>query len=90
MSSDVEVFSEGPRQSIARVPLAAPEGSFDVLVPDLPDARTFHFYGTPAGAPSEAAPSQELYRADVDALRKPGTGGAPPRAGSPPPGTAAP
>ena len=42
-----------------------------MLVPDLPDARTFLFFGTPAGAASESAPSRALFRADVNELRKP-------------------
>ena len=54
-------------------------------MPDLPAARTFVFFGTPAGAASEAAPSRELFRADVGELRK-ADGDAP----APDPGTAEP
>jgi len=67
---DVEVFSDDANQTMKRVPLSAPQGQFEVLVPDLPDATTFHFFGTPSGAVSESAPSRELFRADFDALRK--------------------
>ena len=35
--TDVEVFSDDARQSMTRLPVAAPEGQFDVLVPDLPE-----------------------------------------------------
>lgn len=84
---DVEVFSDDARQSIARIPVSAHEGRFEVLVPDLPDARTCHFFGTPAGAASEAAASVELFRADVDELRKPRDDKPVPDAGNPPRGT---
>jgi len=68
---DVEVFSDDAGQTMKRVPVPAPQGQFEVLVPDLPDARTFHFFGTPSGAASESAPSRELFHIDVDELRKP-------------------
>ncbi len=68
---DVEVFADDAGQSMQRVPAAAPEGQFDVLVPDLPAARDFVLFGTPSGAASEAAPSREVFRAEVSALRKP-------------------
>lgn len=67
---DVEVFSDDGGPSMRRVPVPAPQGQFEVLVPDLPMARTFIFFGTPAGAASESAPSRELVRADVGDLRK--------------------
>jgi len=68
---DVEVFSNDAGQSMQRVPVPAPQGQFELLVPDLPAARAFVFFGTPSGAASEAAPSRELFRADVNELRKP-------------------
>ena len=67
---DVEVFSDDGRQTMTRMPVAAPQGQFEVLVPDLPDAKTFLFFGTPSGSASESAPSRELFRADVSDLRK--------------------
>ena len=72
--TDIEAFSDDPRQTLTRIPVAAPEGQFEVQVPDLPDAQTFLFFGTPDGAPSESAPSRELFRVDVDELRKPRVG----------------
>jgi hypothetical protein len=70
MPDAVEVFADEASEALRRVPVPTPEGQFDVLVPDLPAARTFLFFGTPPGAASEAAPSRELFRADVDELRK--------------------
>ena len=87
--ADVEVFSDDPRQTMTRIPIAAPEGQFEVLVPDLPDAQTFLFFGTPDAAP-ESAPSRELFRADVDELRKPRGGASTPDPGSAPRGGATP
>ncbi len=68
---DVEVFSDDVGQTMTRLPVPAPEGLFEVLVPDIADARTFLLFGTPSGATSESAPSRELFRAEMDNLRKP-------------------
>ena len=87
--ADVEVYADDPRQTLTRIPIAAPEGQFEVLVPDLPDAQTFLFFGTPGAAP-ESAPSRELFRADVNELRKPRGGASTPDSGSPPRGNATP
>ena len=66
---DAEAFSPGRGRAIERVPVAANEGQFTVLAPDLPDARTFMLSGPADPArPQEAA--TELLRLDVDSLRK--------------------
>jgi hypothetical protein len=83
------VYSDDPRQTLTRIPIAAPEGQFEVLVPDLPDAQTLLFFGTPDTAP-ESAPSRELFRADVDELRKPRGEASTPDPGSGPRGSGAP
>jgi hypothetical protein len=73
---DAEVFS--PRAPIARVPIAAPEGRFTVLIPDEPDAATFELHG-PANPRRADEPARELLRIDVDTARKsplPAPGGA--------------
>ncbi len=84
--SDIEAFSDDSRQTMTRIPIAAPEGQFEVLVPDLPGAQTLLLFGTPEGALSESAPSRELFRADVDELRKPRGGTPTPDPGSTPRG----
>jgi hypothetical protein len=66
---DLEAFSPDPRQSIARVPIAERQGEFTVLIPDVPDARTFELHG-PADPERAAEPARELVRLDVDALRR--------------------
>ena len=46
---DAEVFSPpGADQSIARVPVDRPRGSFVLLVPDVPGAITLELVGSPA------------------------------------------
>jgi hypothetical protein len=79
---DVEVFSHGEGQTIARVPVAEPHGEFEALVPDLPDAAQLVLYGPPADPQLQAAPARELVRVGFDELRKlppdtpaPGRGG---------------
>ncbi|HEX6794045.1 MAG TPA: hypothetical protein VF304_09360 [Casimicrobiaceae bacterium] len=82
---DSEAYAPGRGRSIERVPLAASEGQFTVLVPDLTDARTFRLSG-PADPTRPADRSTELIRLDVDALRKASVSrnpaGTPPRHGS--------
>ena len=81
---DAEAFSSDRAQSITRVPVTARAGQFTVLIPDVPDARTFELHGPADPARPELAAGM-LLRADVDALRKlsPPTG--PPRPGGAPP-----
>ncbi|MDQ2917545.1 MAG: hypothetical protein M3R40_10410 [Pseudomonadota bacterium] len=83
--TDVEAYSPGKGQAIVRVPLAAREGQFTVLVPDLDDAQTFQLHG-PADPDRPGEPAGELLRLDIGALRKanlpPGPGGTPPRQGT--------
>ena len=67
LAIDAEVHS--PDQSITRVPVARQEGSFTVLMPDLPEAATFALHG-PVDPKSPAEPARELLRLNVDAIRK--------------------
>jgi hypothetical protein len=68
--TDVEVFSDDPKQSITRVPKAKPQGQFTLLVPDLPEAHSFHFFGTPPGAKQRSAPARELVAHSFEELRR--------------------
>jgi hypothetical protein len=82
---DTEAYAPGRGRAIERVPLAATEGQFTVLVPDLADARTFRLTG-PADPTRSGDRATELIRLDVDALRKASVSrnpaGTPPRQGS--------
>src|SRR6185312_16943360 len=66
---DAEAFAPGRARSIERVPLAATEGQFTVLAPDLADARAFRLSG-PADPRRPGDRAAELIHLDVDALRK--------------------
>ena len=85
---DAEAFSPDRAQSITRVPVTARAGQFTVLIPDVPDARTFELHGPADPARPELA-AGTLLRADVDALRKlsPPTGPQRPGGAPPPPPT---
>jgi hypothetical protein len=66
---DAEAFSPDRAQSITRVPTTAREGRFTVLIPDIPDARTFELHG-PADPERPELAAGTLVRADVDHLRR--------------------
>jgi len=71
----VEIYSDAPRQpGIRRVERPDSQGEFAVLVPDVPDARTFTLYGNPArSAPvhgrAKAIEAQSLAKFSFDRLR---------------------
>ena len=67
---DAEVFSDDARQSIARIPIAEPQGEFEALVPDLPGAEALVLYGPPADPRLQGMPAGELIRIGFDELRK--------------------
>ena len=86
---DAEVFADDPKQTITRVPIPEPRGEFELLVPDLPKARTLLLWGPPTDARDRPVPSRVLLSMDFDELRKPprGTGKStskPPPAGKAP------
>jgi hypothetical protein len=60
---DREVFSNDPVQpSIQRVPIPKPKGTFVLLVPDLPDARTVQLFSHPLEPAAHGQPARELAR----------------------------
>jgi hypothetical protein len=66
---DAEAFSPDRGQSITRVPTTTREGRFTVLIPDIPDARTFELHG-PADPERPGLSAGTLVSADVDHLRR--------------------
>ena len=66
---DTEAFSQDPRASITRVPLDNATGRFTVLIPDVPEARTFTLHG-PLNVARPDEPAQEIVRIGVDTLRR--------------------
>ena len=67
---DAEIYSLDKGASIARVPIAVPQGEFEVLVPDLPEAQSLMLYGPSAEPQLQALPARELLRVGFDELRK--------------------
>jgi hypothetical protein len=64
---DTEVFSEpGAERSIQRTPASRPQGSFIVLVPELPGGKTLEFLGQPLRPDALSAKSQSLGRFELN------------------------
>jgi hypothetical protein len=57
IQTDVEVFSNDAKESIRRQKLSRMEGTFSILVPDLPDAQNFSLFSSPSE--NEAISSQK-------------------------------
>ena len=85
LRADTEAYSPDRGRPIERIPLAAREGQFTVLVPDLTNAEGFRLSG-PADPARPDEPARELLRLDVDTLRRsskaPGPAGSAPARGS--------
>ena len=60
----------GDAQAITRAPKTKPEGQFTLLVPDLTDARSFHFFGPAVGPRERSARSGELIAHTIEELRQ--------------------
>ena len=70
MPLDREVFSQGPQQSVHRLEAPKPNGSFVVLVPDVPQARTLMLFSHPLELKSATGPAKELVRFNLSAQEK--------------------
>ena len=65
---DREVFSNDPAHpSIQRVPVDKPKGTFVMLVPDVPEARTVQLFSHPLEPAAHALPAKELARFTITA-----------------------
>ena len=71
--NDVEVFSDDPERSVARVPVERPSGVFSVVLPVPEDADHVALIGTPMEDRPAIARVREIYRFS---LRDEGEGGA--------------
>lgn len=68
--ADVEVFADDRSESIVRVASTAAQGEFELLVPDLPAARTFTLFGPPTGEQLRGTASKPLLRIALEELRR--------------------
>jgi hypothetical protein len=65
---DREVFSDSPNHpSVHRVPVKKPKGTFMVLVPDVPEARTVQLFSHPLDPAGRGQPAREFARFDIAA-----------------------
>jgi hypothetical protein len=64
LEDSVEVFSDDPTASISRMPVRRPQGSFEVLVPDLDQADHLAVMasGPPTGGTRSRPPAAEVAR----------------------------
>jgi hypothetical protein len=59
----VEIYPEGGEGEFTRVPVADPQGTFDVVVPDLPEARQMMVYASlPVPAPESETETERAAR----------------------------
>lgn len=70
MRLDREVFSQDAKQSVHRLDVAKPKGSFVVLVPDIAQARTLILFSHPLELKSVMAPARELVRFNLSEREK--------------------
>jgi hypothetical protein len=70
MRRDIESFGDSPGDPMRRHPGTATKGEFEVLVPDLPGARTFRLHGPSAEARAALAPSVSLSEHSFDDLHR--------------------
>jgi hypothetical protein len=47
LQTDIEVFSNESKESIMRQKISQIEGVFSILIPDLPEAKTFSLFSSP-------------------------------------------
>lgn len=59
---DAEVFSPDPKESIRRIELPNPEGTFVLLAPDLGEARSVVLFSSPLERKAAAEEARELAR----------------------------
>lgn len=61
----VQIRTDDPARPLSQVDVAQPQGTFVLLVPDLPAAATLALVGSPPGARGLAVPAREIARFEV-------------------------
>jgi hypothetical protein len=59
---DVEIFPEDQKEPIRRRALANPRGTFDLLVPDVPEGDSVVLFSSPSEPERSTGPAHELGR----------------------------
>ena len=78
IASDYEVFPADPRGEIIRQPVKAREGAFSIVIPEMPEARTLCFIGSPVVATRRCDAAKEIARFEIaEVMRRAGGGGRP-------------
>jgi hypothetical protein len=72
IQTDIEVFSNKLEESIMRQKISQIEGTFSILIPDLPDAKTFSLFGNPIERDeiSMQKPSIKPFQTNLDTVPK--------------------
>ena len=66
IENDREVFPEDPRGEIVREPVREPRGAFSIVIPELTDARTVSFVGSPSEGSRRRERAREIARFAMD------------------------
>ena len=71
IQTDIEVFSNESKETITRQKVSISEGSFSILIPDLPEAKTFSLFGNPIerNEVSMQKPSVKLFEMDLEGTK---------------------
>lgn len=72
MPTDTEVLTDDPDRPLARVKVAEPEGTFFVIVPNMPGGRTVGLFGPRGARAALAGPASELGRFELEPERREG------------------
>ncbi len=65
---DTEVFSENPNESITRHQLVDIKGTFSIVIPNIPDARSLDLFGSPIlseGIRGLQKPAEKIFHLDL-------------------------
>lgn len=60
-----EVFSPDPKESIINIPRKEIRGTFELLVPEVPDGATLHLFSSPLEPERAGEPAREISRIDL-------------------------
>lgn len=65
IQTDTEVFSNEPGATIHRRPIENPRGTFEILVPDLPEGESVVLFSSPLEPERALRPAEEISRVEL-------------------------